>query len=153
MSRVRYFNSYAPRLDPRGYGSVVANLMRQAIDNEPLTVHGDGSQTRCFTYVDDTVEGTLRAALDLRGEGQIFNVGNDHETSIIDLATTIIAMTGSSSVVQHVSYEQRFGKGFEDTKRRIPDVQRARAVLDFNAGVSLQDGLQRTLAWWRATHR
>jgi UDP-glucose 4-epimerase len=149
MSIVRYFNSYGPRLDPRGYGSVVANLMRQAIDNEPLTVHGDGSQTRCFTYVDDTVEGTLRAALDLRGEGKIFNVGNDHETSIIDLATTIIAMTGSSSTVQHVSYEQRFGKGFEDTKRRIPDVQRARAVLDFNAGVSLQDGLQRTLAWWR----
>lgn len=153
MSIVRYFNSYGPRLDPRGYGSVVANLMRQAIDNEPLTVHGDGSQTRCFTYVDDTVEGTLRAALDLRGEGQIFNVGNDHETSIIDLATTIIAMTGSSSAVQHISYEQRFGKGFEDTKRRIPDVQRARTVLDFNAGVSLQDGLQRTLAWWRATHR
>ena len=153
MSIVRYFNSYGPRLDPRGYGSVVANLMRQAIDNEPLTVHGDGSQTRCFTYVDDTVEGTLRAALDLRGEGKIFNVGNDQETSIIDLATTIIAMTGSSSAVQHISYEQRFGKGFEDTKRRIPDVQRARAVLDFNAGVSLQDGLQRTLAWWRATHR
>jgi UDP-glucose 4-epimerase len=153
MSIVRYFNSYGPRLDPRGYGSVVANLMRQAIDNEPLTVHGDGSQTRCFTYVDDTVEGTLRAALDLRGEGQIFNVGNDHETSIMDLATTIIAMTGSSSAVQHVSYEQRFGKGFEDTKRRIPDVQRARAVLDFNADVSLEDGLQRTLAWWRATHR
>jgi UDP-glucose 4-epimerase len=149
MSIVRYFNSYGPRLDPRGYGSVVANLMRQAIDNEPLTVHGDGSQTRCFTYVDDTVEGTLRAALDLRGEGQIFNVGNDHETSIKDLATTIIAMTGSSSAVQHVSYEQRFGKGFEDTKRRIPDVQRARAVLDFNADVSLEDGLQRTLAWWR----
>jgi UDP-glucose 4-epimerase len=149
MSIVRYFNSYGPRLDPRGYGSVVANLMRQAIDNEPLTVHGDGSQTRCFTYVDDTVEGTLRAALDLRGEGQIFNVGNDHETSIIDLATTIIAMTGSSSTVQHISYEQRFGKGFEDTKRRIPDVQRARTVLDFNAGISLQDGLQRTLAWWR----
>ena len=153
MSIVRYFNSYGPRLDPRGYGSVVANLMRQAIDNEPLTVHGDGSQTRCFTYVDDTVEGTLRAALDLRGEGQIFNVGNDHETSIIDLATAIIAMTGSSSTVQHVSYEQRFGKGFEDTKRRIPDVQRARTVLDFNAGISLQDGLQRTLAWWRATHQ
>ena len=149
MSIVRYFNSYGPRLDPRGYGSVVANLMRQAIDNEPLTVHGDGSQTRCFTYVDDTVEGTLRAALDLRGEGKIFNVGNDHETSIIDLATTIIAMTGSSSAVQHISYEQRFGKGFEDTKRRIPDVQRARTVLDFNAGISLQDGLQRTLAWWR----
>ena len=153
MSIVRYFNSYGPRLDPRGYGSVVASLMRQAIANEPLTVHGDGSQTRCFTYVDDTVEGTLRAALDLRGEGKIFNVGNDHETSIMDLATTIIAMTGSSSTVQHVSYEQRFGKGFEDTKRRIPDVQRARTLLEFDAGVSLRDGLQRTLTWWRATHQ
>lgn len=153
MSIVRYFNSYGPRLDPRGYGSVVANLMRQAIDNEPLTVHGDGSQTRCFTYVDDTVEGTLRAALDLRGEGKIFNVGNDHETSIMDLATSIIAMTGSSSAVQHVSYEQRFGKGFEDTQRRIPDVQRARTLLEFDAGVSLHDGLQRTLTWWRATHQ
>lgn len=153
MSIVRYFNSYGPRLDPRGYGSVVASLMRQAIANEPLTVHGDGSQTRCFTYIDDTVEGTLRAALDLRGEGKIFNVGNDHETSIMDLATTIIAMTGSSSAVQHVSYEQRFGKGFEDTKRRIPDVQRARTLLEFDAGVSLRDGLQRTLTWWRATHQ
>ena len=149
MSIVRYFNSYGPRLDPRGYGSVVANLMRQAIDNEPLTVHGDGSQTRCFTYVDDTVEGTLRAALDLRGEGKIFNVGNDHETSIMDLATTIIAMTGSSSTVQHVSYEQRFGKGFEDTKRRIPDTRRAREVLEFDAQVALRDGLKRTLSWWR----
>jgi len=149
MSIVRYFNSYGPRLDPRGYGSVVANLMRQAIDNEPLTVHGDGSQTRCFTYVDDTVEGTLRAALDLRGEGKIFNVGNDHETSIMDLATTIIAMTGSSSTVQHVSYEQRFGKGFEDTKRRVPDTRRAREVLEFDAQVALRDGLKRTLSWWR----
>jgi len=149
MSIVRYFNSYGPRLDPRGYGSVVANLMRQAIDNEPLTVHGDGSQTRCFTYVDDTVEGTLRAALDLRGEGKIFNVGNDHETSIMDLATTIIAMTGSSSTVQHVSYEQRFGKRFEDTKRRVPDTRRAREVLEFDAQVALRDGLKRTLSWWR----
>ena len=149
MSIVRYFNSYGPRLDPRGYGSVVANLMRQAIDNEPLTVHGDGSQTRCFTYVDDTVEGTLRAALDLRGEGKIFNVGNDHETSIMDLATTIIAMTGSSSTVQHVSYEQRFGKKFEDTKRRVPDTRRAREVLEFDAQVALRDGLKRTLSWWR----
>jgi UDP-glucose 4-epimerase len=149
MSIVRYFNSYGPRLDPRGYGSVVANLMRQAIDNEPLTVHGDGSQTRCFTYVDDTVEGTLRAALDLRGQGKIFNVGNDHETSIMDLATTIIAMTGSSSTVQHVSYEQRFGKGFEDTKRRVPDTRRAREVLEFDAQVALRDGLKRTLSWWR----
>ncbi len=153
MSIIRYFNSYGPRLDPRGYGSVVANLLRQAIANEPLTVHGDGLQTRCFTYIDDTVEGTLRAGLDPRGEGRVFNIGNDHETSINDLADTIIALTGSTSSVRLVSYEERFGRGFEDTKRRIPDVRRARDVLGFSAGVSLHDGLQRTLQWWRATHQ
>ena len=152
MSIVRYFNSYGPRLDPRGYGSVVANMMRQALDGEPLTVHGDGTQTRCFTYVDDTVEGTLRAALDARGEGRVFNIGNDHETTINDLARTIIDVTGSKSQVQHVSYEERYGKGFEDTKRRIPDVRRAHDMLDFRAEVTLLDGLERTLSWWRDTY-
>ena len=152
VSIVRYFNSYGPRLDPRGYGSVVANMMRQALDGEPLTVHGDGTQTRCFTYVDDTVEGTLRAALDARGEGRVFNIGNDHETTINDRARTIIEMTGSSSRIRHVSYEERYGKGFEDTKRRVPDVRRAHDMLGFRAGVTLHDGLERTLRWWRDTH-
>ncbi|MFM7963446.1 MAG: NAD-dependent epimerase/dehydratase family protein [Actinomycetota bacterium] len=153
MSVVRYFNSFGPRLDPRGYGSVVANLMRQALDNEPLTVHGDGTQTRCFTYIDDTVEGTLRAGLDEKAEGIIFNIGNDHETSINDLASLVIEMTGSRSTVRHVSYEERYGKGFEDTKRRVPDVQRAADVLGFRATVELRDGLARTLQWWRQTHQ
>ena len=153
MSVVRYFNSFGPRIDSRGYGSVVANMLRQALANEPLTVHGDGTQTRCFTYVDDTVEGTLRAGLDSRAEGVIFNVGNDRETTINDLAALIIEMTGSRSVVQRVSYEERYGKGFEDTKRRVPDVRRAAEVLGFRAGVELRDGLERTLQWWRQTHR
>ncbi|MFM8416665.1 MAG: NAD-dependent epimerase/dehydratase family protein [Actinomycetota bacterium] len=153
MSVVRYFNSFGPRLDPRGYGSVVANLMRQALDNEPLTVHGDGTQTRCFTYIDDTVEGTLRAGLDEKAEGIIFNIGNDHETSINELASLVIEMTGSRSTVRHVSYEERYGKGFEDTKRRVPDVRRAADMLGFRATVELRDGLARTLQWWRQTHQ
>lgn len=153
MSIVRYFNSYGPRLDPRGYGSVVANMLRQALANEPLTVHGDGTQTRCFTFVEDTVEGTLRAALDPRGEGRIFNVGNDTETTINSLAETIIATTKSASSIEYVSYEQRYGKGFEDTKRRVPDVRRARELLGFSADTALADGLQKTLRWWRATHQ
>lgn len=152
MSIVRYFNSFGPRLDPRGYGSVVANLLRQALNNEPLTIHGDGTQTRCFTYVDDTVEGTLRAALDDRGEGNVFNIGNDHETTINELAQRIISLTGSTSPIQRVSYEERYGKGFEDTKRRVPDVRRAAQRLGFVASTSLDDGLTRTLQWWRATH-
>lgn len=153
MSVVRYFNSFGPRLDPRGYGSVVANLVRQALDGEPLTVHGDGNQTRCFTYVDDTVEGTLRAGLDTKAEGIVFNVGNDRETTINDLARLVIEMTGSCSEIRHVSYEERYGKGFEDTKRRVPDVRRAAEVLGFRAAVELREGLERTLQWWHKTHR
>jgi UDP-glucose 4-epimerase len=149
MSIVRYFNSYGPRIDPRGYGSVVANLIRQALKNEPLSVHGDGRQTRCFTFVNDTVEGTLRAALDERGEGLVFNIGDNHETTINDLAQMIISMIGSTSSIQHVSYEARFGKGFEDTKRRVPDVRRASEILGFTASTPLLDGLIQTLQWWR----
>jgi UDP-glucose 4-epimerase len=152
VSVVRYFNSYGPRLDPRGYGSVVANLMRQALNNEPLTVHGDGTQTRCFTYVTDTVECTVRAGLDDDAQGLVFNVGNDRETTILELARKIIALTGSRSDVSFVSYEARYGKGFEDTVRRVPDVRRARDVLNFSARVDLDEGLQRTLTWWRETY-
>ena len=149
VSVVRYFNSYGPRLDPRGYGSVVANLMRQALNNEPLTVHGDGTQTRCFTYVTDTVECTVRAGLDDDAQGLVFNVGNDRETTILELARKILALTGSRSDISFVSYEARYGKGFEDTVRRVPDIRRARDVLNFSASVDLDEGLQRTLAWFR----
>lgn len=153
VSIVRYFNSYGPRLDPRGYGSVVANMMRQALANEPLSVHGDGNQTRCFTYVDDTVEGTLRAALDPKAEGVVFNIGNDQETSITDLAHAIINITGSTSPIEYVSYEHRYGKNFEDTPRRVPDVRRAQQLLSFRASTDLVTGLQRTFDWWRNTHK
>ena len=152
MSIVRYFNSFGPRLDPRGYGSVVAKMIGQALAGEPLTVHGDGEQTRCFTYIDDTVEGTLRAALDPAAVGQVFNIGNDHETSINDLAAQILALTKSTSLIRHVDYAEQYGKGFEDTRRRVPDVRRAAELLGFRAAVGLRDGLEQTLRWWRDTH-
>ena len=94
---VRYFNSYGPRLDPRGYGSVVARFLGQALTGEPLTVHGDGTQTRCFTYVGDTVSGTLLAARSRDALGRVFNIGSDVETTLDDLARTIIDLTGSTS--------------------------------------------------------
>ena len=83
----------------------------------------------------------------------IFNIGNDRETTINELAALIIEMTGTRSVMRRVSYEERYGKGFEDTKRRVPDVRRAEEVLGFRANVGLHDGLGRTLQWWRQTHR
>ena len=146
---VRYFNSYGPRLDPRGYGSVVAKFISQALSDKPLTVLDDGRQTRCFTYVDDTVRGTVLAATLPQAKGLAFNIGSDHETSILELARLIIQLTDSSSRVRNVSYEEAFGPGFEETRRRVPDVRRAADVLGFEAQVQLEEGLQRTIDWFR----
>ncbi|MGH9156358.1 MAG: NAD-dependent epimerase/dehydratase family protein [Acidimicrobiales bacterium] len=149
---VRYFNSYGPRLDPKGYGSVVANFLRQALAGEPLTVHGDGKQSRCFTYVDDTVHGTYLAGFSEKATGQVINLGSDHEISILELAELLRAFVGSSSPVVPTSYESYYGPGFADTRRRVPDVTRAAEVLGWHATVSLEDGFARTYDWWIQTY-
>ena len=152
VSIVRYFNSYGPRLDERGYGSVVANFIRQALADEPITMHGDGSQTRCFTYVDDSVDGTIRAATMDAALGSVFNIGNDSEITIAELAMLVKRATGSSSDIVSVSYESRYGARFEDTKRRVPDLSRAAAVLGYRPSIALEEGMRRTLKWWRQEH-
>ena len=146
---VRYFNSYGPRLDERGYGSVVANFIRQALKDEPITVHGDGLQSRSFTYIDDTVNGTVLAGELKAGEGQVFNIGNDAETTILDLAVTIKRLAGSRSEIIFVPYREYYGEGFEDTRRRVPSIDRAKDVLGFVPTVKLEEGLMRTIAWCR----
>jgi UDP-glucose 4-epimerase len=102
---------YGPRLDPRGYGSVVARFLGQALVGEPLTVHGDGSQTRCFTYVADSVRGTLLAARSPDSLGRVFNIGSDVETTLNNLARTIIDVTGSSSTIEHGATRRSSGRG------------------------------------------
>jgi UDP-glucose 4-epimerase len=149
---VRYFNSYGPRLDERGYGSVVANFLRQAIAGDPITVHGDGGQSRCFTYIDDTVRGTMLAGFLPEAEGRVFNLGATRETTILELAEMLKSAVGSHSPIQPTSYESYYGPGFEDTRRRVPDVTRAREILDWAPTVSLEDGLARTIEWWQKTH-
>jgi UDP-glucose 4-epimerase len=146
---VRYFNSYGPRLDERGYGSVVANFLRQALKGEPITVHGDGRQTRCFTYVTDTVAGTLLAGAVPAGEGRAFNIGNNAETSILELAQAVKAVTRSKSKIVFVPHESYYGPGFEDTQRRVPSIEWARRILGFRPRVGLREGLRRTAAWCR----
>ena len=149
ISAVRYFNAYGPRLDPSGYGSVIARFINQAMLGEPLTIHDDGQQTRCFTYVSDTIEGTMRAATLKEAVGQVFNIGSNHEKTILELAQLVRQLTDSASEIVHVPYEAAFSSTFEDTRRRVPDVTRAREVLGFLAQTPLQHGLQRTLAWFR----
>ncbi len=150
---VRYFNSYGPRLDERGYGSVVANFLRQALAGAPLSVHGDGQQSRCFTYVDDTVRGTMLAGFTPEAEGSVFNLGSSRETTVLELAELIRHAVGSSSEIALTPYEDYYGPGFEDTRRRVPDVTRAREVLDWEPTVELEDGLQRVIEWWQKTKR
>ncbi|MCX7683201.1 MAG: GDP-mannose 4,6-dehydratase [Anaerolineae bacterium] len=151
VSVVRYFNAYGPRLDPKGYGSVIARFITQALQGQPLTVYDDGRQTRCFTYVADTVEGTVRAATLREAAGQVFNIGSDRETSILELARLVRELTGSSSEIVHVPYEQAYGPAFEETRRRVPDVTRAREVLGFEARTTLEEGLRRTVEWFQVT--
>jgi len=149
ISVVRYFNAYGPRLDPKGYGSVIARFITQALEGEPLTVYADGQQTRCFTYVADTIEGTIRAATLKEAVRQVFNIGSNDEKTILELAQLIRQLTDSTSEIVHVPYETAYGPTFEETRRRVPDVTRAREVLGFQAQTSLEDGLRRTLAWFR----
>ena len=146
---VRYFNSYGPRLDERGYGSVVANFIRQALRGEPMTVHGDGKQTRCFTYIEDAVAGTLLAGEVKEALGEAFNVGSTSETSILDLAKMVKRLARSKSPIEFLTYEAYYGEGFEDTRRRVPSVEKAKRLLGFTPRVDLETGLKKTIAWCR----
>jgi UDP-glucose 4-epimerase len=153
VSIVRYFNSYGPRIDERGYGSVVARFISQALSGQPITVHGDGEQTRCFTYVSDTVEGTIRCATQDAAVGKVFNIGTTHEVSIRALAESIRTITRSVSPIELTPYEMSYPRGFEDTRRRVPDISRARDILGFQAQVPLDEGMERTIAWCREHYR
>jgi len=149
---LRFFNAYGPRVHENGYGTVVARFVHQAFNGRPLTVHGDGRQTRCFCYVSDTVRGILLAGASSGAEGHVFNIGNDAEISIFDLARTIRLLVGSASQIRRVPYEDDYGQRFEDTLRRVPDLGKARRILGYQPEISLDRGLGLTIDWWRRNH-
>lgn len=149
---LRFFNCFGPRIHANGYGTVVARFIRQALNGTPITVHGDGSQTRCFTYVEDTVAGILLAGSVAAADGNVFNIGNTVETSILDLAHRIKVLSGSSSEITLVPYEDYYGQSYEDTPRRVPDITRARHILGFQPNVPLEEGMTRTIRWCRDNH-
>lgn len=146
---VRYFNAYGPRLDPRGYGSVIARFINQALAGEALTVYGDGQQTRSFTFVADTVRGTIAAMETPESVGQAFNIGNPHEVTMNELAERIREGVGANVDIVYVPYAQAYGAAFEDTPRRLPNVTRADKILDFRATTSLEEGLRQTILWFK----
>jgi UDP-glucose 4-epimerase len=147
---VRFFNAYGPRLDRIDVGRVITIFMGQLLRGEDLTVIGDGRQTRAFTYVDDAVEALVRAGALPQAVGGIFNIGTDRETTILELAETMIRVypeTGSK--IRMVHQEQVYGNSYEDIPRRVPDITRLRTILGVEPRVTLEEGLQRTIDWFR----
>ena len=139
---VRIFNTYGPRMHPND-GRVVSNFIVQALKGEPISIYGDGSQTRSFCYVDDLIEGFLRFMdADAAGTGPI-NLGNPGEFTMIELAEKVLRLTGSSSKLVHLPLPQ------DDPKQRRPDITKAKKLLDWEPTVPLEEGLGRTIAYFR----
>jgi len=149
---VRYFNIYGPRLDKIDMGRVLTIFMGQLLRHEPLTVIGDGKQTRCFTYVDDGVRATMAAGLLKEAEGDIFNIGTDRETTILELAETMIKITGAKSTIQFVPQQKIYGESYEDIPRRVPDNTKMKTILKTTMDVSMEAGLRKTIDWFRKAH-
>ena len=127
---IRLFNTVGPRQTGQ-YGMVVPNFIKAALQNQPIPIHGDGNQSRCFGHVSDIVEGLVKAIENPDCFGQVINLGNPEEVSIKELAERIIEATGSKSKIEYIPYEVAYGAGFEDMQRRVPDIQKAKRLIGF----------------------
>ena len=138
---VRLFNTVGPRQTGR-YGMVLPTFVRQALAGQPITVFGDGTQSRSFTYVGDVVEALITLASEPRAIGDVYNIGNIDEISIKDLAERVKAMTGSQSPIQFIPYDQAYEAGFEDMPRRVPDLTKLRDLIGYQPKVQLDEILR-----------
>jgi UDP-glucose 4-epimerase len=147
---VRLFNTVGPRQTGR-YGMVIPTLVRQALLAEPITVFGDGTQTRSFAYVGDVVDAIARLAGTPQAVGDVFNIGNAEEVSILEVARRVKAMTGSPSDIVLVRYEDAYAEGFEDMPRRVPDLRKIETLIGYRPTTSLNEILGLVIASTRAT--
>ena len=144
----RFFNTIGPRQTGQ-YGMVVPRFVKSALLNEPICIYGSGRQSRCFSYVGDIIRGA-RALMETPGTGgEVYNLGSDEEITIEGLADLIIEMTGSSSKKQIISYEQAYGRSFDDMMRRIPSIEKAKKAVDFEPRVSLYETLEQVIEYMR----
>ncbi|OUM83503.1 NAD-dependent epimerase/dehydratase family protein [Caldibacillus debilis] len=146
---IRLFNVYGPRQIFSDYGMVVPVFISKALNDEPLPVHGDGSQIRCFAYVSDIVRG-LELAMAKEADHHAFNLGSSDQVTILELAGRIKTLTGSRSTVEFIPYAEAYGPGFEDIPVRIPSLEKAKRLLHYVPQVSLDDGLKETVEWYKA---
>jgi len=144
----RLFNTVGPRQSGR-YGMVIPNFVKQALLSHPITVHGDGTQTRCFTYVDDVVGQLVALAEEPAAVGEVFNVGNDREeVTILELAKRVKSRAESASEIVLVPYEKAYEEGFEDMLRRVPALDKLRALTGYEPQVQLDEILDRVIAYF-----
>lgn len=140
----RLFNTVGPRQIGR-YGMVVPTLVSQALEGKPLTVYGNGRQTRCFGFIGDVVKSLLLLMDHPDTAGEVFNIGSTQEVSITHLAERILALTGSSSEIVYIPYNEAYEEGFEDMPRRVPDTSKAERFIGFTPGTSLDDILHEVI--------
>jgi UDP-glucose 4-epimerase len=133
---VRFFNTVGPR-QVGHYGMVVPRFVSAALKNEPLSVYGSGDQIRCFCHVTDAVRGLLLVMDSDKAIGEVFNVGNNQQISITELAKKVIEITGSKSTIEKIAYEKAYPQGFEDMQRRVPDISKMKQVLGWSPEINL----------------
>ncbi len=147
---LRYFNVYGPRLDRIDVGRLFTIFMGQLLRSADLTVIGDGSQTRCFTFVSDAVTATVAAGMKDAANGHALNIGVDVETSVLDFAKLMLELyQGAKSKIRFVTQAEVYGKSYEDIPRRVPDNTKMRKLLGVEPKVSLREGVATTMEWFR----
>jgi nucleoside-diphosphate-sugar epimerase len=145
---LRLFNTVGPRQTGQ-YGMVIPNFVRQALSGQPITVFGDGTQSRSFTYVGDVVRAIVALINDPRAVGQVFNVGNGKEITIGDLAERVRTLAGSHSKIVLIPYDQAYEAGFEDMPRRVPDISKIHALIGYAPTVELDEMVERVIEYFR----
>ena len=141
----RFFNTVGPRQTGQ-YGMVVPTFVRQALAGEAITVFGDGSQSRSFTYVGDVVDALQKLMVEPRAVGEVFNIGNTEEVTILELARRVKAITGSASPIVTIPYDQAYEAGFEDMPRRVPDLRKIEQLIAYRPAVGLDEIITRVVA-------
>ena len=145
---VRFFNTVGPRQTGR-YGMVIPTFVKQALAGKPITVFGDGDQTRCFTWVGDAVGAVIDLAAHGEATGQVFNIGSDEEISIGKLAALVKELAGSTSPIAYIPYQEAYEEGFEDMRRRVPDIGKVRRLIGYAPSMTLPKILQEVIAFYR----
>lgn len=145
---VRLFNTVGPRQTGQ-YGMVIPTFVKQALAGRPITVYGDGKQTRCFGYVGDVIGALMKLMDKDEAIGQVFNIGSNEEVSILELAGRVKELTGSQSEIVFVPYDEAYEEGFEDMPRRIPDIGKVHALVGFQPEMKLDGILQKVIAFYR----